>query len=106
MKTTTIGIVSIFALLTPLVSMAQSAQITRAQVQSELVKLEKAGYNPARANDANYPDDLQAAEARIALHATSASMPGSGMGSSTGSIAQSGTRSTSRHSNSNLYEHH
>jgi len=44
---------------------AQSnAPVTRAQVKSQLVQLERAGYNPA-ANDANYPQQLNAAQARL-----------------------------------------
>lgn len=44
---------------------ADEAVVTRAQVRAELVQLEKAGYVPGRANDPHYPDDLQAALARI-----------------------------------------
>jgi Domain of unknown function (DUF4148) len=52
---------------TPVASFAQSNQpLTRAQVRAELVQLEKAGYNPFRAADVNYPADIQAAEARVA----------------------------------------
>ncbi|MGF3888010.1 DUF4148 domain-containing protein, partial [Staphylococcus aureus] len=50
----------------PVVSFAQSNQqpLTRAQVRAELVQLEKAGYNP---NDwINYPENIQAAQAKIA----------------------------------------
>jgi len=44
---------------------AQSnAPVTRAQVKAQLVQLERAGYNPA-ANDANYPQQLNAAQARV-----------------------------------------
>jgi len=50
----------------PALSFAQSGQpLTRAQVRDELVQLEQAGYRPG-ANDPYYPDDLQAAQARIA----------------------------------------
>jgi Ni/Co efflux regulator RcnB len=55
-------------LAAPVASFAQSnAPVTRAQVRAELVQLEKAGYNP-NANDANYPANLQAAEARVIAH--------------------------------------
>jgi len=40
--------------------------VTRAQVKSELIQLEQAGYNPATSDDASYPHDIQAAEARVA----------------------------------------
>lgn len=51
----------------PVASFAQSnAPVTRAQVRAELVQLEKAGYSPARGNDPHYPDDVLAAEAKVA----------------------------------------
>jgi hypothetical protein len=50
----------------PAVSFAQSNQpITRAQVRAELVQLEKAGYRPGAGTEAHYPDELQAAQARV-----------------------------------------
>jgi hypothetical protein len=54
-------------LAAPIASFAQSnAPLTRAQVRAELVQLEKAGYNQASRNDATYPAEIQAAEARVA----------------------------------------
>jgi Domain of unknown function (DUF4148) len=51
----------------PVVSFAQSnAPLTRAQVRTELVQIEKAGYNPATADPNEYPENIQAAEARVA----------------------------------------
>lgn len=50
----------------PAVSSAQSNHpLTRAEVYAQLVQIEKAGYNPARGTDTDYPSDVQAAEARI-----------------------------------------
>jgi hypothetical protein len=55
------------ALAAPAVSFAQSsAPVTRAQVRSELVQLEKAGYRPGDGDQSSYPDQLQRAEARVA----------------------------------------
>ena len=55
------------ALSAPVLSFAQSnAPMTRAEVRADLVRVEQAGYNPARSNDNNYPADIQAAEAKIA----------------------------------------
>ncbi|WP_322105519.1 DUF4148 domain-containing protein [Paraburkholderia sp. J41] len=55
------------ALAAPLASFAQStAPVTRAQVLADLIRVEKAGYDPARGNDSNYPTDIQAAEAKVA----------------------------------------
>ncbi|MFD1557351.1 DUF4148 domain-containing protein [Paraburkholderia silviterrae] len=55
-------------LAAPLVAFAQSNQpVTRAQVHEELLQVEKAGYNPdSHAHRNDYPDNLQAAEARVA----------------------------------------
>lgn len=55
------------AIVVPVASFAQSnTSLTRAQVRAELVQLEKAGYDPARSDDAHYPDDILAAEAKVA----------------------------------------
>jgi len=43
----------------------QAGGLTRAQVRAQLVQIEKAGYNPAGDNT-EYPQNLQAAEARVA----------------------------------------
>jgi hypothetical protein len=54
-------------LAAPVLSFAQSnAPLTRAEVRADLVRVEQAGYNPSVADDATYPADIQAAEARIA----------------------------------------
>jgi hypothetical protein len=51
----------------PVVSFAQSNEpVTRAQVQAELSELEQVGYDPSRGEDVPYPDDIQAAQTRIA----------------------------------------
>ncbi|TDN61583.1 DUF4148 domain-containing protein [Paraburkholderia sp. BL10I2N1] len=58
---------AISALVIPALSFAQSAApLTRAQVYEDLVRVEQAGYNPGASDDANYPSDIQAAEAKIA----------------------------------------
>jgi hypothetical protein len=41
----------------------------RAKKNAELKKLEDAGYNPARANDPNYPQDLQNAQKKAGIGA-------------------------------------
>ncbi|EIF33553.1 hypothetical protein BCh11DRAFT_01323 [Burkholderia sp. Ch1-1] len=54
-------------LAAPAISFAQSnGPVTRAEVRADLVKVEKAGYDPSQANDIDYPADIQAAEAKIA----------------------------------------
>lgn len=53
----------------PALGFAQSnAPLTRAEVRADLVRVEQAGYNPARGNDVDYPADIQAAEAKIDAH--------------------------------------
>ncbi|MDE1184250.1 DUF4148 domain-containing protein [Paraburkholderia sp.] len=56
------------ALATPAISFAQSSSepVTRAEVRADLVRVEQAGYNVSRSDDANYPADIQAAEAKVA----------------------------------------
>ncbi|MEM5400468.1 MULTISPECIES: DUF4148 domain-containing protein [Paraburkholderia] len=55
------------ALVVPMASFAQSnAPVTRAQVRAELEQLAKAGWHPGAGADPHYPDDLLAAEAKVA----------------------------------------
>jgi len=63
-----IAIAAMFA--APAISFAQSTSgVTRAQVRAELASVEAAGYSPGAGDDANYPVDLQAAEAKVAMEA-------------------------------------
>ncbi|KML61804.1 hypothetical protein VL15_04735 [Burkholderia cepacia] len=39
---------------------------TRAEVRKELIQIEKAGYKPSMARSTQYPENLQAAQARAA----------------------------------------
>ncbi|PLZ04214.1 hypothetical protein CY652_00600 [Burkholderia sp. WAC0059] len=56
----------------PAVSFAQSQPpLTRAEVEADLAQLEKAGYNPH--DWIHYPDNIQAAEARVAAEKAAAS---------------------------------
>jgi hypothetical protein len=54
------------ALAAPAMSFAQTTNepVTRAQVRADLIQLENAGWRP-NAQDAYYPNDVQAAEARV-----------------------------------------
>lgn len=71
----------------PALSFAQQqSPVTRAQVRSELQQLEQAGYDPSAGEDVNYPQDIQAAEARIHQNDT-------GYGPATSGTMQSGQRS-------------
>ncbi|CAG4897762.1 DUF4148 domain-containing protein [Paraburkholderia gardini] len=77
-------------LAAPVVSFAQSnGPVTRAQVRAELAQLEKAGYNP-NIGEIDYPENIQAAEARVA--AQNSTVQNSGYGSSTNGSSQAGVR--------------
>jgi hypothetical protein len=79
-------------LTAPLASFAQSNQqpLTRAQVRAEVVQLEKAGYNP---NDwVNYPENIQAAQAKIAAQNTGAQTDTTGYGANSAAASQAGQR--------------
>jgi Domain of unknown function (DUF4148) len=55
------------ALAAPALGFAQSnAPLTRADVRADLVRVEQAGYHPSTSDDATYPADIQAAEAKVA----------------------------------------
>ncbi|MBP0590154.1 DUF4148 domain-containing protein [Paraburkholderia sp. LEh10] len=76
-------------IVAPVVSFAQpNSGVTRAQVRAELVQLEKAGYNPATANPDDYPQNIQAAEAKVAIQNGDAS----GYGSVANGASHSGNR--------------
>jgi hypothetical protein len=67
MKTLIALSLAVSALVAPALSFAQTqAPLTRAQVYADLVRVERAGYNPTTSDDATYPADIQAAEAKIA----------------------------------------
>ncbi|POR51620.1 uncharacterized protein DUF4148 [Paraburkholderia eburnea] len=76
------------ALVVPVVSFAQSnGPVTRAQVRAELAQLEKAGYSPARGNDPHYPDDILAAEAKVAAQNSAVGGVADGSTASGGRVA-------------------
>jgi hypothetical protein len=78
----------------PVASFAQSNHaLTRADVRAELVQLQKAGYNPASDNT-QYPQNIEAAEARINAQKDSATAAYGG--AEQGSSA-AGARSTMTH---------
>lgn len=71
----------------PALSFAQSSQpLTRAEVRAQLVELQKAGYNPVH-EEASYPQDILAAQARLDAQNSAASSygPASAGTSSSGS---------------------
>ena len=65
MKAARILAVAVLASI-PALSFADTGHgLTRADVRADLVRLEKAGYNPA-SSEANYPNDIAAAENAVA----------------------------------------
>jgi len=77
------------ALAAPALSFAQSnAPLTRAEVRADLVRVEKAGYQPGLGEDINYPSDIQAAEAKIAAQDNQKAT-----NDAVGGVAQTGTSS-------------
>ena len=78
------------ALAAPLYGFAQqdSATVTRAQVRSDLVQVERAGYSPSVGEDHDYPSDIQSAERKVAAQ------PG---GSGSDSVGGVTARSASGH---------
>ncbi|MEK6422579.1 MAG: DUF4148 domain-containing protein [Burkholderia gladioli] len=85
------AVVAATALTASVSAFAQTAQngpVTRAEVRSQLVQLEKAGYHPGVASP-YYPEDIQAAEARVAGPDTS------GYGSQAAPVVHSGSPAAS-----------
>jgi hypothetical protein len=52
---------------------ARAEEITRAQVNAEMVQYEQAGFNPARANPQTWVEDAQRASQRVAAKRTTTS---------------------------------
>lgn len=81
MKTLTRTLLVACTLAVPALSFAQGTQgpVTRAEVQADLLRVEQAGFHPGPGDDANYPQDIQAAEAKIAaqdaMHVAAAQTP-------------------------------
>jgi poly(3-hydroxybutyrate) depolymerase len=79
------------ALVAPVAAFAQSNQpLTRAEVRADLVRVVQAGYNPL--DRLHYPENIQAAEQRVAAQEHIAQADTSGYGSDVQSASQSGHR--------------
>jgi len=80
------------ALAAPALSFAQAdtqadqSTVTRAQVKQDLQRVEAAGYRP-NASDATYPQDIQAAEAKVSAGEQNQPMEQTAVGG----VAQSGS---------------
>jgi len=76
----------------PVASFAQSSQpVSRAQVHAELAQVEKAGYDPR--DYVHYPENLQAAEAKVAAQNATVQAAVSGYGGAADGASRSGTAS-------------
>jgi hypothetical protein len=79
MKLSTLA-VCVATLAMPLAAFAQQSQggLTRAEVRAQLVELEQTGWRPSEEGP-NYPDEVQAAEAKVAAkHAAATRVAASG----------------------------
>ncbi|WP_233871985.1 DUF4148 domain-containing protein [Paraburkholderia adhaesiva] len=96
------------AVALPVTAHAQSDApgTTRAQVRQEIVQLERAGYQPARIDNANYPDDILAAETRIRAAGGANSYAVTAVGGATDGRSESGSRLAANGSQSALFAHH
>ncbi|RKF50797.1 DUF4148 domain-containing protein [Paraburkholderia fungorum] len=90
MKSLIQAVVIAAVLAAPVASFAQSNQpVTRAQVRAELIQLEKAGYQPGRA-DPYYPADIQAAQNRVVAQNGTAQSTESSFGGVVSGSSQAG----------------
>ncbi|WP_322104405.1 DUF4148 domain-containing protein [Paraburkholderia sp. J41] len=93
---TFVKLAAVSALVLPAISYAQYGNdrpLTRAEVRQQLIDIENAGYNPAIADDLNYPADIQAAQRRLAQSQAAAQNGGpntSGYGAPARGATQSG----------------
>jgi hypothetical protein len=112
MKSLIYAAIAASVLAAPAVSFAQQSNngpMTRAEVRAQLVQLENAGYHPSL-SDPHYPDNLEAAEARVAAEngtaqATAAQAPTGSYGSSTSGSSQSSARVADNGPNSIYFGH-
>jgi Domain of unknown function (DUF4148) len=90
------------ALVAPAVSFAQSnGPVTRAQVRAELVQLEKTGYHVSD-GQTTYPDEIQAAEAKV----TAQNGAASGYGGVVSGSSEAGRPAVSKADWNAIYSHH
>ena len=90
----------------PALSFADTGHsLTRAEVRADLIRLEKAGYNPA-GSEAHYPDDIAAAENAVAAAEQVARSDQNGPSKSQGdNVADASTSAGHRDAADDLYAH-
>ncbi|KAB0639304.1 hypothetical protein WT67_12905 [Burkholderia stagnalis] len=84
------------ALAAPAVAHADAQVLSRAQVRAELAGLRAAGYDPSRGEDASYPTDILAAEARIAAQRDAGANAASYGGGNPAGASEAGARKAVR----------
>lgn len=92
--------------LAPAAVFAQSSNqpLSHAQVLNQLTQLRQDGYRPSKIH---YPNDIQAAEARVAAQGGTNVRSATGFGGSTSGTVQSGSPSmTTPHAWRSMYDHH
>jgi hypothetical protein len=95
-----IALASVLAM--PAISSAQSnGPVTREQVRAELVQLENAGYRVGSGH-ASYPDEIQAAEAKVAAEKGAAD----GYGGAAGGSSAAGRAAVSTTDWNAMYSRH
>ncbi|MGN6667748.1 MAG: DUF4148 domain-containing protein [Trinickia sp.] len=91
MKSLIYTVITVSVIGAPVLSFAQSnGPITRTQVREELIQLEQAGYRVPVGNNPHYPEDIQAAQARVTEKNAQAQADMSGYGSALQSTSESG----------------
>jgi hypothetical protein len=89
MKTVACLVIACCALASPVVSFAQStAPVTHAQVLAELIRLEQTGYHLGDGDQTTYPEQIQAAEAKVAAQDSQQAANNDGAGKTTDVAAQ------------------
>ncbi|WP_206996438.1 DUF4148 domain-containing protein [Trinickia mobilis] len=89
MKSITRAVIVAAVISAPVVSFGQSSpQVSRAEVRAELAELEKAGYDPHEW--INYPENLQAAEAKVSAQRAMAQAAEVSYGGQSDASSQSG----------------
>jgi hypothetical protein len=91
MKSLIQAVIAVAVLCAPIASFAQSnAPVTRTQVRAELTQLAQAGYHAGDGDNTRYPEDIQAAQARIAAQNSAATSAVSSYGGSANGTSASG----------------
>jgi hypothetical protein len=105
MKTLIYAVLIAGVLATPVASFAQdaTAPLTRAEVRADLIRVEQAGYRPA-AKDVHYPDDIQAAEARVQAQNVAA-QGSTGVGGTSDGSSQAGAPTATVNTHSIYFGH-